>query len=112
MTLVVGKITAKGTKENVLDMFENLEEYYDKDLLSQKGTEDDYTIVFDYSERMDSFFCCDGFMYVSEEYDCEISAEMTIDDGDPSGIITLHYNRGDIIRGLKDNGIDPEEFDF
>ena len=112
MTLVVGKITAKGTKANVLEMFENLEEYYDKDLLSQSGTEDNYTIIFDYSSRMSSFFYCDSFLYASEEYECEISAEMTIDDGDPSGTIKLHYNRGEMIRGLVDNGIDPEEWDF
>ena len=112
MTLVVGKVTAKGTKENVLEMFENLEEYYDKNLLSQSGTAEDYTIIFDYSARMSSFFCCDSFLYASEEYECEISAEMTIDDGDPSGIIRLHYNRGEMICGLVDNGIDPEEFDF
>ena len=112
MTLVVGKVTAKGTRENVLEMFEDLEEYYDKDLLSQSGTEDDYTIVFEYSERMDTFFCCDGFLYSSENYECEITAQMSIDDGDPSGVISLHYNCGEMIRGLKDNGIDPEEFDF
>ena len=111
MTLVVGKVTAKGTKENVLDMFNNLDEYYDKYLCSQSGTNDDYTIVFDYSKRMSTFFCSDGFLYLSEEYDCEISAQMTNDDGDPCGIIDLHYNRGEMIRGLKDNGIDPEDWE-
>ena len=112
MTLVVGKVTAKGTKANVLEMFEDQEEYYDKNLLSQSGTEDDYTIIFDYSARMSSFFCCDRFLYDSENYDCEISAEMTSDDGDPSGMIRLHYNQGEMIRGLVDNGINPEAWDF
>ena len=40
MELLIGTIKVKGTKENVVTMFEDLEDYYDKSVIKQKGTDE------------------------------------------------------------------------
>ena len=37
-TLMVGIVKAEGTKKLVLEMFDNLEDYYDKELINENGT--------------------------------------------------------------------------
>ena len=58
-TLMIGKVKATGTKELVLDMFNSLEDYYDKALINESGTDDSYKIEFEFSSRISSFFSYD-----------------------------------------------------
>ena len=108
MDLMEGKVTASGKKKNVLNMYENLEGYFDKELLSENGTEDDYTVQFNFSMSMRNFFYSDYFASPSEEYDCEIKAEMVgEDEGFGAGpTLTLIYKSGEIIQGLAFYGLD------
>lgn len=109
-TLMIGNVTAKGAKEQVLQMFNNLKDYYDKYLTSESGTEEDYTITFEFSSKIGSFFSCEYFQGYSEEYECEIEAEMECEEDDDEEPMILHYNCGEIITGLSEYGIESEEF--
>ena len=97
MDLMCGKVIAKGSKENVLEMFMDLEDYYDKNLLEEKEEADHYCITFEFCSRIDSFLAYDYFQGYSEGYECHIYAEI---DG-----LTLEYNNGEIIRGLDAYGL-------
>ncbi len=109
-TLMIGTVTAKGTKENLMQMFEDMEDYYDKLLTDENGTDEDYTITFEFSSKIGRFFSYDYFMGYSEEYECEIEAVMECEEDDGEEPMILHYNRGEIIKGLSDYGIDTEDF--
>ncbi len=109
-TLMIGNVTAKGAKEQVLQMFNNLEDYYDKYLTSESGTEEKYTITFEFSSKTGQFFSYEYFQGYSEKYECEIEAVMECEEDDGEESMTLHYNRGEIIQGLSEYGIDADEF--
>ena len=106
--LMVGTVKAEGTKERVLKMFNNLEDYYDKELIGENGTEESYKIEFEFSIKMFSFFSYEYFLGYSEEYDCEIIATMTCEESDTP--MVLHYKCGKIIKGLLDYGINTDDF--
>lgn len=104
--LMMGTVSAKGKKNQVLEMFESLECYYDKWIKKESGTDEEYSIEFEFSVGMGTFFNYEYFQYPSEEYECEIKATMeceeTVEGEKP---IELHYKNGEIITGLADNGI-------
>ena len=106
--LMTGTVKAMGTKELVLRMFDNLEDYYDKELISENGTDKSYKIEFNFSSSIFSFFSYEYFQGYSEEYDCEIIATMACEE-DKSPMV-LHYKCGEIIKGLLDYGIDTNDF--
>ena len=107
-TLMTGTVKATGTKELVLRMFDNLEDYYDKELISESGTDKSYNIEFNFSSSIFSFFSYEYFRGYSEEYDCEIIATMVCEE-DKSPMV-LHYKCGEIIKGLLDYGINVDDF--
>lgn len=107
-TLMVGKVKAEGSKELLLEMFNNLQDYYDKELISENGTDKSYKIEFNFSSSIFSFFSYEYFQGYSEEYDCEIIAIMACEE-DKSPMV-LHYKCGEIIKGLLDYGIDTNDF--
>lgn len=107
-TLMVGKVKAEGSKELILEMFNNLEDYYDKELIAESGTDKSYKIEFNFSSSIFSFFSYEYFQGYSEEYDCEIIATMACEE-DKSPMV-LHYKCGEIIKGLLDYGIDTNDF--
>ena len=107
-TLMVGKVRAEGSKELVLEMFNNLEDYYDKELIAESGTDKSYKIEFKFSSSIFSFFSYEYFRGYSEEYDCEIIATMVCEE-DKSPMV-LHYKCGEIIKGLLDYGINVDDF--
>ena len=49
---MVGKVKAEGSKELVLEMFNNLEDYYDKELIAESGTDKSYNIEFKFSSSI------------------------------------------------------------
>ena len=106
MTLIMGTVTAIGKKDDVLTMFEDLEDYYDKNIISEKGTEKKYTVEFEFSSRIDNFMSYgDYFQSYSEGYNCTIKAELGMDEDDeeePS--IFLEYKNGEIIHGVSEYG--------
>lgn len=105
-TLMFGTVTAKGKKEDVLEMFENMEDYYDKELIKKSGTDDKYTLKFEFSSNITSFFSYEYFQKYSEEYNCEIKAIMQCEeDEEDEEPMKLHYKNGEIISGLSDYGI-------
>ena len=107
-TLMIGTVKATGTKKLVLEMFDNLEDYYDKELIAESGTDKSYKIEFNFSSSIFSFFSYEYFQGYSEEYDCEIIATMACEE-DKSPMV-LHYKCGEIIKGLLDYGIDTNDF--
>ena len=107
-TLMIGTVKATGTKESVLEMFNSLEDYYDKELINEDGTDDSYKIEFEFSSNIFSFFSYEYFKGYSEEFDCEIIATMTSEEGGTP--MVLHYKSGEIIKGLLDYGIDVNDF--
>lgn len=107
-TLMVGIVKAEGTKELVLEMFDNLEDYYDKELINENGTDKSYKIEFEFSSRISSFFSYDYFRGYSEEFDCEIIATMSCEEDETP--MALHYKSGKIIKGLLDYGINVDDF--
>ena len=107
-TLMVGKVKAEGSKELLLEMFNNLEDYYDKELIAESGTDKSYKIEFKFSSSIFSFFSYEYFRGYSEEYDCEIIATMGCEEDDAKMI--LNYKQGNIIKGLSDYGIDSDDF--
>ena len=107
-TLMVGKVKAEGSKELLLEMFNNLEDYYDKELIAESGTDKSYKIEFKFASSIFSFFSYEYFQGYSEEYDCEIIATMACEE-DKSPMI-LHYKCGEKIKGLLDYGIDTNYF--
>ena len=106
--LMVGTVKAEGRKDLVLEMFNNLENYYDKELINENGTDNCYNIEFKFASEMSSFFSYDYFAGYSEEYDCEIIATMGCEEDDAKMI--LNYKQGNIIKGLSDYGIDSDDF--
>ena len=109
-TLMLGTVKAKGTKKLVLEMFDNLEDYYDKELIDEKGTDESYKIEFEFSSRMSSFFAYEYFQNYSEEFDCEIIATMACEeDEEDEEPMILHYKCGKIIKGLSDYGINDDD---
>ena len=106
--LMVGTVKATGTKELLLEMFENLENYYDKALIGENGTDKSYEIEFEFASQMSSFFSYEYFRGYSEEFDCEIIATMGCEEVDTP--MVLHYKCGEIIKGLLDYGIDVDDF--
>lgn len=112
---MMGNVVAKGKKEQVLQMYNALDDYYDKYLTSQSGTDEDYTITFEFSMKIQDFFYGDYFLDYSDDYECEIIAEMECDEdiGEDIGeeFITLHYNHGDMLIGISAYGIDPDMFE-
>ena len=108
MDLISGTVKAKGRKEDVLTMFEDLEDYYDKCLISEKGTDKNYTIEFEFSSKITSFASYgDYFRNYSEGYDCTITAELGMDDGDDEGMY-LEYKKGEVIHGLAEYGFEVD----
>lgn len=108
---MMGNVVAKGKKEQVLQMYNALEDYYDKYLTSQSGTDDDYTITFEFSMKIQDFFYGDYFLDYSDDYECEIIAEMECDETISEELITLHYRKGDMLLGISEYGIDPDMFE-
>ena len=108
-TLMIGTVKATGTKELVLGMFNSLEDYYDKALINESGTDNSYKIEFKFSSNIFSFFSYEYFEGYSEEFDCEIIVTMGCEEvgGEP---MVLHYKSGEIIKGLLDYGIDVNDF--
>lgn len=105
--LVMGTVVAKGKKDQVLEMFENLEYYYDKWIKKESGTDEEYTIEFGFSSSMRTFFEYEYFQDPSKEYECEIKATMECEEAlEGEKPIELHYKNGEIIVGLIDNGIE------
>lgn len=105
-TLMMGTVVAKGKKDQVLEMFENLEDYYDKELIKKSGTDEKYTIKFEFSSNINAFFSYEYFQGYSEEYECEIKATMQCEeDEEDEEPMELHYKNGKIISGLADYGI-------
>lgn len=104
--LIYGTVKASGKKENVLAMFDNLFDYYDKGITSQKGTDDKYTVTFEFASKLNPFLGYgDYFQSYSKEYDCKIVATLDIEgcegEEDP---MKLEYNRGKIIHGMEEYG--------
>lgn len=108
-TLMTGTVTAKGTREQVLQMFNDLEGYYDKELTEEKGTDENYTISFEFSSKIGSFFSNEYFQGYSEKYECEIIATMECEEDDGEEPMILQYKCGEIITGLSEYGIDTED---
>ena len=108
MDLMVGTVVAKGTKENLLNMYNDLEDYYDKEMLSEKGTDEKYQIKFEFSSRLISFLSYEYFQGYSEGYECHIKAKMFAEDydEDEEEAMVLEYKNGEIIHGLSEYGID------
>ena len=106
--LMVGTVKVEGRKDLVLEMFNNLEGYYDKELINENSTDNSYNIEFKFASEMSSFFSYDYFAGYSEEYDCEIIATMACEE-DKSPMV-LHYKCGEIIKGLLDYGINVDDF--
>jgi len=106
---MIGTVKAEGTKELLLEMFNNLEDYYDKELIDESGTDKSYKIEFKFSSAMSSFFSYEYFRGYSEEFDCEIIATMGCDEVGGAPMV-LHYERGKIIKGLSNYGIDVDDF--
>lgn len=105
-TLMMGTVVAKGKKDQVLEMFENLEVYYDKEIIKESGSDDKYTLKFEFSSKINSFFSYEYFQEYSEEYECEIKATMQCEeDEEDEEPMNLHYKNGEIISGLADYGI-------
>ena len=106
MELMIGTVVAKGTKENVKNMYENLWDYCDKSLLSESGSDKRYKIEFEFASRIGSFLSYDYFLNYSEEYNCHIVATMVAEDDDnEEEEIILEYENGKIIKGLDYYGI-------
>ena len=110
MELVYGTVKVKGKKENVVAMFENLFDYYDKDLTSQRGSDDSYTIEFEFSSKIGNFFSYrDYFLSYSDEYKCHISAELEIEGlEDEEEPMMLEYNNGEIVHGMSEYGVESD----
>jgi len=108
---MMGNVVAKGAKEQVLQMYNALDDYYDKYLTSQSGTDEDYTITFEFSMKIQDFFYADYFLDYSDDYECEIIAEMMCDEDIGEEMITLHYRMGDMLLGIAEYGITPEDFE-
>ena len=109
MDLMIGTVVAKGTKENVKNMYKDLEEYYDKAILSESGSDENYEIAFEFFSRLISFLSYDYFKFYSEEYNCHIIATMLAEDmDDDDEPMILEYKNGEIIQGLIDYGLVDE----
>ena len=108
-TLMIGTVKATGTKELVLGMFKSLEDFYDKALINEGGTDDSYKIEFEFSSNIFSFFSYEYFAGYSEEFDCEIIATMGCEEVGGAPMV-LHYKSGETIKGLLDYGIDINDF--
>lgn len=109
MTLICGTVKAIGKKEDVLTMFEDLEDYYDKNIISEKGTENKYTVEFDFASRIDNFISYgDYFQSYSEGYNCTIKAELALDEEDEEPSIFLEYKKGEIIHGMAEYGFSED----
>ena len=106
--LMTGTVKAAGTKELVLRMFDNLEDYYDKELIDKSGTDKSYKIEFKFSSAIFSFFSYEYFKNYSKKFKCEIIATMVSEEGGKP--MVLHYKCGKIIKGLLDYGIDVNDF--
>ena len=111
MELLIGTVKVKGTKENVVTMFEDLEDYYDKSVLKQKGTDERYEMEFEFSSKMTSFFSYgDYFRGYSEGYECHIKAELYVEDEEDDEPMILEYKNGEIIHGVSEYGFEGEDF--
>ena len=105
--LIYGSVKAIGKKENVLQMFDDIEDYYDKGVTSQKGTDDKYIINFEFASKIGNFLSYgDYFQSYSEEYECKIVADLDIEgcegEEDPMHLV---YDNGEIIHGLSEYGL-------
>lgn len=109
MDLICGTVKAKGKKEDLLTMFEALEDYYDKNIISQKGTSNNYTIEFEFSSKISSFLSYgDYFQSYSEGYDCTIKAELQAEEAEDEEPMILEYKKGEIIKGVEEYGIESD----
>lgn len=108
MDLMVGTVVAKGKKKNVLEMFNDLEDYYDKSMIHESGTDDKYKIEFEFSSRLISFLSYDYFQGYSEGYECHIKTKMFAEGAmdDEEEAMILEYKNGKIIHGLTEYGLD------
>lgn len=110
MELIYGTVKVKGNKENVLAMYDELEDYYDKYLTNQSGSDDNYTIEFEFSSKIGNFFSYrDYFLSYSEEYKCHISAELEIEglEGEEEPMV-LEYDNGEIVHGMSEYGVESD----
>ena len=107
MELLIGNVTAKGTKNDVLDMFDALEDYYDKCLLEQSGTDEKYKIEFEFASKITSFMSYEYFESYSENFQCYIKATLNVEGmEDEEEPMVLEYKNGEIIHGLSEYGLD------
>lgn len=105
MELICGTVKAVGKKNDVLRMFDTLWDFFDKELIAEKGSNDRYTIKFEFSSRIQSFMSYgDYFLPYSEEYNCHITAKMHLEDEDEDDAIILEYKKGKIIHGAAEYG--------
>jgi hypothetical protein len=105
--LIYGSVKAIGKKENVLNMFEELEDYYDKGITSQKGANERYTINFEFASKIMPFLSYgDYFQSYSEAYECKIVAELQMEglEGEEEPM-RLEYDNGEIVHGLSEYGL-------
>jgi hypothetical protein len=88
-------------------MLEEMEDYYDKNPTSQKGSDNKYTIEFDFASRIGSFLSYgDYFLGYSKEYECKIVADLDIEGcEDDEDAIHLEYDNGEIIHGVSEYGL-------
>ena len=109
MELITGIVKVKGTKENLITMFEDLEDYYDKNIISQKGTDSKYELKFEFASKIVAFFSYgDYFLSYSEGYDCHIKAELQVEGEEDDEPMILEYNKGEIIHGVSKYGIEGD----
>ena len=103
--LIYGTVKATGKKENVLALYEELEDYYDKYLVSEKGSDNKYTVEFEFSSKLTRFLSYeeDYFLGYSEGYECKIVAELEMEgcegEEDPMRLV---YDNGKIVHGLEE----------
>ena len=106
--LIYGTVKATGKKENVIALYQELEDYYDKGLISQKGSDDKHTVEFDFASKLTSFmgYEDDYFLGYSERYECKIVARLEIEgcEGEEEPM-RLEYNNGRVVHGLEECGL-------
>ena len=106
--LIYGHVVAVGRKGNVLAMFEELENYYDKEIIAQKGTDGQYTVTFEFSSKLVPFLSYgDYFLSYADDYQCKIKAELQMEgcEGEDEPM-RLEYDNGEIVHGVKEYGLD------
>jgi hypothetical protein len=104
--MIVGNVTITGLQRDVGALFEELEDYYDKRIVSHGGTIEEYELCFAFSIQGSSFFAHgDYFLVYSEDFACHVLAEMRMPD---DSVIVLEYDSGEVIKGVENydlNGI-------